>query len=198
MMNNDFDKFVYGIGGIPSTYLASLSYEEQLLWFSKNLQELMENINIASSIEDYEELIEILNATKKDEINVGQSFHIQSLNVPDLWISASFDDSIPYTYTTDEAIINALKTTGFIRVGYFNIMSIEALTDLTDYYTKDEIATILADYVKTTDLPEILSGYEVVSNKVTSLSSSSTDTEYPSAKCVYDIIGDVESLLEVI
>lgn len=36
---------------------------------------------------------------------------------------------------------------------------------------------------------------ENVANKVTSISSSSTDTEYPSAKCVYDIIGDIESLL---
>ena len=36
---------------------------------------------------------------------------------------------------------------------------------------------------------------EVVSNKVTSLSAQSTDTQYPSAKCVYDIIGDVESAL---
>lgn len=33
------------------------------------------------------------------------------------------------------------------------------------------------------------------SNKVTTLSSSSTDTQYPSAKCVYDLVGDVESLL---
>lgn len=36
---------------------------------------------------------------------------------------------------------------------------------------------------------------EVTTNKVTSLSSSSTDTEYPSAKCVYDLIGDIETLL---
>lgn len=36
---------------------------------------------------------------------------------------------------------------------------------------------------------------ETTSNKVTTLSSSSTDTQYPSAKCVYDLIGDVESLL---
>ena len=39
------------------------------------------------------------------------------------------------------------------------------------------------------------SGKEDASNKVTSLSSSSTDTQYPSAKCVYDIIGNVETLL---
>lgn len=40
-----------------------------------------------------------------------------------------------------------------------------------------------------------LEGKEDSSNKVTSLSASSTDTQYPSAKCVYDMIGDVESVL---
>lgn len=54
--------------------------------------------------------------------------------------------------------------------------------DLSDYYTKSETDTLL-------------NGKENLSNKVTTLSISSTDTEYPSAKCVYDIIGDVETLL---
>lgn len=40
-----------------------------------------------------------------------------------------------------------------------------------------------------------ISGKEDKTNKVTSISSSSTDTEYPSAKCVYDIVGDIETLL---
>lgn len=40
-----------------------------------------------------------------------------------------------------------------------------------------------------------ISGKENISNKVTSLSSSSTDTQYPSAKCVYDLIGDIETIL---
>ena len=38
-------------------------------------------------------------------------------------------------------------------------------------------------------------GKEDATNKVTSLSSSSTDTQYPSAKCVYDLIGDIETIL---
>lgn len=42
------------------------------------------------------------------------------------------------------------------------------------------------------------SGLESTSNKVTSISSSSTDTQYPSAKCVYDIVGNVETLLETL
>ena len=40
-----------------------------------------------------------------------------------------------------------------------------------------------------------ISGKEDRNNKVTSISSSSTDTQYPSAKCVYDIVGDVEAVL---
>lgn len=36
---------------------------------------------------------------------------------------------------------------------------------------------------------------ENVANKVTSISASSTNTQYPSAKCVYDIVGDIETLL---
>lgn len=43
-----------------------------------------------------------------------------------------------------------------------------------------------------------LTGYEQTSNKVTSISSSSTDTQYPSAKCVYDIVGDIESAINTI
>ena len=40
--------------------------------------------------------------------------------------------------------------------------------------------------------------YELSSNKVTSLSSASTHDEYPSAKCVYDLVGNIESLLAAI
>lgn len=39
------------------------------------------------------------------------------------------------------------------------------------------------------------SAYEKIANKVTTLSSASTDTQYPSAKCVYDMIGNVETAL---
>ena len=34
-----------------------------------------------------------------------------------------------------------------------------------------------------------------LANLVTSVSSSSTDTQYPSAKCLYDLVGDIETLL---
>lgn len=49
-------------------------------------------------------------------------------------------------------------------------------------------------YLVTDDEPD-LTLKEDKSNKVTSLSSSSTDIQYPSAKCVYDLVGDLETLL---
>lgn len=45
---------------------------------------------------------------------------------------------------------------------------------------------------------EVGTGYEQTSNKVTSVSSASTHTQYPTAKCLYDLVGDVETLLAAI
>lgn len=39
---------------------------------------------------------------------------------------------------------------------------------------------------------------ETANNKVTSISSSSTDIQYPSAKCVYDLVGNLETILETL
>jgi len=56
-----------------------------------------------------------------------------------------------------------------------------------------------ADYIKNKPTIPSVAGKEDTANKVTSLSSSSTDTEYPSAKCVYDyvdtLVGNADTLL---
>ena len=43
-----------------------------------------------------------------------------------------------------------------------------------------------------------LSAYQLVANLVTSVSSSSTDSQYPSAKLFYDTIGDLETILNTL
>ena len=43
-----------------------------------------------------------------------------------------------------------------------------------------------------------ISNMQTTGNLVTSISSSSTDSQYPSAKCMYDIIGDIETLLQAV
>lgn len=51
-------------------------------------------------------------------------------------------------------------------------------------------------------IPDV-SGKEDTTNKVTSITASSTNTQYPSAKCVYDeidgiadMIGDIDTVLD--
>jgi hypothetical protein len=50
----------------------------------------------------------------------------------------------------------------------------------------------------TLTLSASLSGYQTTANLVTSVSSASTDSQYPSAKLFYDTIGDVESVLQTL
>lgn len=52
--------------------------------------------------------------------------------------------------------------------------------------------------VKSGGVYDALASKEDKANKVTSLSSFSTDAQYPSAKCVWDLIGDVESLINAL
>lgn len=185
-LNPNFDKFRCSIGELPLSYKESLSYEEQLLWFSQMLEEVINNMECAIGVNDYETLITELNDYEKEDYHIGQTFKIKTLNVADLWISDIKEEKIEFNYISDEDVLNKLKTNGKIQVGYFELMSIETLLDLSKYYTKTEIDNLLNTS---------LSNYELLSNKVSSISSTSTDKEYPSAKCVYDIVGNIESLL---
>ena len=76
-----------------------------------------------------------------------------------------------------------------------NTPTIPAAQVQADWNQSDSTAV---DYIKNKPTIPSISGLEETSNKVTSLSSSSTDAEYPSAKCVYDIIGDIETLLQAV
>lgn len=52
---------------------------------------------------------------------------------------------------------------------------------------KNEIIKALSEKPDENEIPDV-SDKESITNKTTTLSSSSTDTQYPSAKCVYDAI----------
>ena len=62
----------------------------------------------------------------------------------------------------------------------------------------DAISSTSTNPVQNKVIYTALSGKQATSNLVTSLSSSSTDAQYPSAKCVYDIVGDIETLINAL
>lgn len=80
----------------------------------------------------------------------------------------------------------AIASAGFLT----SHQDISGKANVGDCYTKQE-----SDAKYLTSHQDI-SGKQDTSNLVTSLSASSTDTQYPSAKCVYDILGDIETLLQ--
>ena len=102
----------------------------------------------------------------------GEAGSIKFLIVAEL-PSTGDDDTIylvPITPDTDD---NNYEEYIYVNGEWELLGRIGVHVDLTDYYTKSETNTLL-------------NAKENTSNKVTSISSSSTNTQYPSAKCVYD------------
>jgi hypothetical protein len=98
-------------------------------------------------------------------------------------------------------IENLESFTGLNNIKYYNILYCAAESNMgTPEYMWKILRT--ADDLYATDIQmyegsgvTINDYVEAKSNKVTSISSASTNTQYPSAKCVYDLVGDIESLL---
>lgn len=92
------------------------------------------------------------------------------------------DDTIYLVPITPDVSGNNYAEYVYINGAWELLGRIGVQVDLTEYYTKTETNTLLGNK-------------ENISNKVTSISSASTDTQYPSAKCVYDLVGDIETIL---
>lgn len=97
--------------------------------------------NQALSYLTYIDMITNFNAFDKNKFEKSQSVMIKQLNVPDMWIYDLSDEHVEYTYTTDEAIINALMSDAGLHVGYYILGPLETQkVDLTDYIKNTDYA----------------------------------------------------------
>lgn len=95
--------------------------------------------------ENYQAFVTAMGLLPKSELKVGDNIYIKKLDVPDMWVTAVNATSASYTYTTDQAIINALDTTNGLTVGYFSFSKLETeKVDLSSYQTKTDnsLATV--------------------------------------------------------
>lgn len=76
---------------------------------------------------------------------------------------------------------NSSNPNGYITSSALNGYATQSWVGQQGYLTSSSIANM-----------------QTTGNLVTSISSSSTDSQYPSAKCMYDIIGDIETLLQAV
>lgn len=89
--------------------------------------------------ENYQAFVTAMGLLSKSELKVGDNVYIKKLDVPDMWVTAVNATSVSYTYTTDQAIINALDTTNGLTVGYFSFSKLETeKVDLSTYQTKTD------------------------------------------------------------
>lgn len=89
--------------------------------------------------ENYQAFVTAMGLLPKSELKVGDNIYIKKLDVPDMWVTAVNATSTSYTYTNDQAIINALDTTSGLTVGYFSFSKLETeKVDLSTYQTKTD------------------------------------------------------------
>ena len=103
----------------------------------------------AISEPNYETLINDILAWEQNDQNgnVGQSIYIETLEVPDIWISGKSVDYSGYTYTTDQDFIDAVNNNGgSIQIGYYNLSFLETQkVNLTNYVTLEVLSTEVSD-----------------------------------------------------
>lgn len=111
----------------------------------EDVESIAKGAQQAVSFGSYQDMILEVDTLSTDAYKVGQNVLIKTLSVPDLWVYAKSTTYAPYTYTSDDAIVTALKT-GVIKVGYYEFAALETgKVALTDYVKKTEQTTALAN-----------------------------------------------------
>ena len=96
---------------------------------------------------------------------------------------------------TDTTYSNFVGADG-TDAGTAGLVPAPAATDNTKFLKGDGTFSQVA-YSEISGTPS-LSGYQTTANLVTSVDSSSTDSQYPSAKLFYDTCGDIETLINAL
>lgn len=100
---------------------------------------LFNGANKAVSYKNYTAMANDINELASGVYKVGQNIMIETLDVPDLWVSGVFSTSVSRSYGTDEGLVNDLKSNGYIQLGYYKLSPLETQkVDLTDYVKKDD------------------------------------------------------------
>lgn len=121
-------------GNVISDTYATKTEVESIETLANTAKSLAEGRVRAVSFASYSELTETVNAAAKTDYKIGDVFYLQAQNIPDLWVYDVADNSSAYTYSTDEALVSAIQTDGFVQVGYFKLSALEsAKVDLAGF-----------------------------------------------------------------
>jgi len=114
------------------------------------------------------------------ELKLGDNIYIQEIDVPDRWCSITGSTATLCKLETAKVPVTDVQKNG-VSVVTNTVANIAVPTKTSDIVNDSGFLTQHQD----------ISGKEDKTNKVTSMSASSTDTQYPSAKAVYDAIQSI-------
>ena len=139
---------------------------------------------------------------EEDKVNAYTCFRFSTGGTPFRKLYTGVVTGSNYTKTIDILVICEKLSIAYRDMEGEELTEID-FSEVTPINAPWVLPDDLAPYATTASLSayattDSLSAYEEKSNKVTAIDSSSTDTQYPTAKCVYDLIGDVESLINAI
>ena len=145
--------------------------------FSGNYNDLTNKPNIPSKTSDLTNDNNFIDNTVNNLVNYTKTSSLSNVATSGSYNDLSNKPTIPVVPTNISSFTN---DSGYIT---------KSVNDLTNYTLTSNLSSVATsgDYQDLSNTPD-LTEYEEATNKVTSLSSSSSDTEYPSAKCVYDYI----------
>lgn len=104
--------------------------------------EMAKGANRCKTFDTYADMVEHFNSAPLGSYVQGQDVRIITLNVPDLWVAYEDEESAAYTYTNDEAIVDALAADGFVKVGFYRLGALESQkVNLIDYIKKAELTS---------------------------------------------------------
>lgn len=126
--------------------------------------------------ENYQAFVTAMGLLSKSELKVGDNVYIKKLDVPDMWVTAVNATSVSYTYTNDQAIINALDTTSGLTVGYFSFSKLETeKVDLSTYQTKTDNSLATADKTVVGAINEVKNTADSALSKANNVDNSIRD-----------------------
>ncbi len=143
-----YGEYDYGRPLVLDETLAALSDLEPIADKLDTVEEIAKGAQQAESFVSYAEMVEALRSEflggsdlTELKYKKGQSVYIETVDVPDLWVSRIEEDNFnPYTYTNDEAIVSAIATNGYIQVGHYRLARLEnGKVIMSDYLRKIDV-----------------------------------------------------------
>lgn len=111
----------------------------------KYVDDKFNGANKAVAFRNYSDMLTKLNNAPSDLYTIGQNIMIETLEVPDLWVSDVEEVSIPSGAIDDAGVLQMLNDYGTIQVGYYRLSPLETQkVDLSEYAKAEQIGDIEA------------------------------------------------------